>query len=577
MGVIRQLDDATVSKIAAGEVIERPSSAVKELAENAIDAGSSEIAVVIEEGGRRRIRVSDNGVGMTPDDVRASLARHATSKLNAIGDLESLHTLGFRGEALYSIAAVSRMTILSRHRDSDMGFQIVVEAGKVISEEPAARVPGTTVDVENLFFNMPVRFKYMKTARTETQSISGIVSRYLIAYPSVAFSLSHNDVSIFQTASDETRADRLRLIFGGDIARDIHETESDLKKSRVTAYFSQPDITFPSRRFQMCFINGRPIRDRTVMNAVDIAYKGLVPPARYPLVVVFLDVPPGEVDMNVHPQKYEVRFVNTHEVHSLVYRALRSRFVAAAPPESDRPFTLVSSSPAPHAGRPDSTRLAPPSLQKELKLSSESAPAPSMDAQAETAPRTERRFRVLGQFFQTYILVSLDGEPAFIDQHVASERILFNRLRRASGRRASQMLLLTQPVEVPHYVYPILAENLERVRQVGLEIEPFGERAFIVRSALHNAGPFDAVSLLTAIADEITAAPYSMPDHAITDKLLTVAACRMAVQAGRDLSMEEMTALVGEYLNEEFNRTCPHGRPIIHEVTKEILNGWFKR
>lgn len=585
MGIIRELDEATVSKIAAGEVIERPSSVVKELIENALDAGSTEISILVEDGGRKRIRVSDNGAGMSPEDVPRCLGRHATSKLHTIGDLDALNTMGFRGEALYSVAAVSHMTILSRHPDSDLGYQVVVEAGRIHSQEPAPRVPGTTIDVENLFFNLPARFKYMKTARSEAQSISGIVSRFLIAWPRVAFTFMHNDVTIFQAPPEETLEDRLRLVFGADVARDVRRTEAVLKRNAALIHFTPPDITYPNRKFQMYFVNGRPVRDRTIMAAVDIAYKGLVPNARFPLAVVMLTMPGVEVDMNVHPQKHEVRFVNTHEVHSLIYRALRSQFVAAALPDPERPFTLVaaptpgfapgshsgaSSQDSSHTGGFGAPRHSLPALQKELKLSS-----PPSDA-SPSAPATHN-FRVLGQFFNTYIFISLEGRPVFIDQHVASERILYNKLRRDSTGRPSQMLLLTSPVEVPHYVAPVLSENIERIRRVGLEIEPFGERAFVVRSILHNSGPFDALSLLVAIAEEITAAPFAMPDHALTDKLLTVAACRMAVQAGRELSMQEMTALVAEYLNEEFNRTCPHGRPILYEVSREILNTWFRR
>ncbi|MEW6200909.1 MAG: DNA mismatch repair endonuclease MutL [bacterium] len=570
MSAIRVLDEKTVSKIAAGEVIERPLSVIKELVENAIDAAATEIAVEIQEGGHRLIRVSDNGCGMGPDDCRLAIESHTTSKLADIADLDSLATLGFRGEALHSIAAVSHLTATSRRRQDEVGVCLRVEGGKIISEEPAARNPGTTVEVENLFYNIPARQKFLKTSRAEVQAISNFLSRVFIAYPEISFRFAHNDVDVFRIEPAESPMERIHAQMGREVSGAIEEARGNLKRVGIHAIFTRPDFTFPNRRFQTYFVNRRLVKDRSITIAVDTAYKGLIPSGRYPMCIMLLAVPPDEVDVNVHPAKTEVRFLHEHEIHSLIYRTIRSSFVEPLKVESEPPLKLVS--PQAKISPPPLLQPHPPAVQRELKL--ESAPPLLVpDAEADDKQRVE----IYDQFYDTFIFATVNGQPVIIDQHIASERIMYNRLKRASADAPSQRLLISEPVEVPHYVFSVLNDNLDAINSTGIEIESFGDRAFVIRSVVHNAGAYDPLSLLTTLANEITAAPFKAPDNVIQDKLITVVACKMAIQGGQKLSREEMKALVEEYLTEEFNRTCPHGRPIMFELSREALNSWFKR
>jgi DNA mismatch repair protein MutL len=609
MGMIRALDAFTIGKIAAGEVVERPVSVVKELMENALDAKSTEITVNIEDGGHKLIRVSDNGTGMSAEDAALCLKSHTTSKLFTTEDLEKILTFGFRGEALHSIGAVSRLTVTTCDNDGVEGRRVRMEGADEQPPETAARVRGTTVEVENLFFNVPARRKFLKSPRSEIQAIDTLVARLIVAHPNVKFLLTHNGLDVFKAPGGQSIPDRIRYIFGKDIAEKIvHITGTD-GRIGLDAYFTLPDMTFPNRKYHIFFVNGRLIKDRNITVAVDAAYKGLIPGGRYGLAILFLNLDSSDLDANVHPAKTEVRFAAPHEIHSLIYRALRGRFSDTGANETEM-FSLTPQTSAKDTAEPTGMmnfqrfkKPAPPPVQAEppappvpvqqpIFQPAETRPeitvtsashAPVADAQQQAAGGPETSLfkggscHVISQFFKTYILVEIDGDPVFIDQHVASERILYNELKRKAVRRPEQLQLISEPVEVPRDVFNTLNENLGRVRAAGVEIEPFGDRAFVIRSVAHKAGPFDPASLLVAIAHEITSAPFKTPENVLTDKLLTVAACKMAVKAGQDLTLDEMRGLVEAYLKEEFNRTCPHGRPIIHKVSRENLNAWFRR
>lgn len=616
MGIIRALDAATISKIAAGEVVERPVSVVKELVENAIDAKSTEITINIEDGGHKLIRVSDNGVGMTPEDAAMCLKSHTTSKLLSTEDLEKILTYGFRGEALHSIGAVSRLTVTTSTGSDGVGYRVRMEGAVEQPAESTSRVRGTTVEVENLFYNVPARRKFMKSARSEIQAIDTFVARMIIGQPNVKFILTHNGANVFSVPGGQQVPDRIRYVLGKDIAgRVVRATATD-GKNGLDAYFTMPDTTFPNRKYQIFFVNGRLVKDRYMTTAVDTAYRGLIPGARYGLAILFVDIVASDIDANVHPAKTEIRFVSPHDIHSLIYRALRGRFSDGDTPEKEV-FSLVTTPrdkepkgmmpqfdrkkapPAP-APMPVQTEFQDPAPTSDDELISKNEdvfkPEPSQPSEESFKPAgaaqfesradqrlkdeitlTGKQYRVLAQFYKTYILIEMEGEPVFIDQHVASERIIYNELKRRTLRRPEQLQLISEPIEVPLEIYNTLSENLETVKAAGVEIEPFGERAFVIRAVAHNVGALDPTELLAALAHEISAAPNKTPSHVLTDKLLTVASCKMAIKAGQELTLDEMRSLIEAYLKEEFNRTCPHGRPIIHKVTKENLNVWFKR
>ncbi|MFH1537838.1 MAG: DNA mismatch repair endonuclease MutL, partial [bacterium] len=540
----------------------------KELMENSIDAGGTEITVELEDAGARLIRVSDNGAGMGPDDARIAVERHTTSKIGAIDDLSRLGSLGFRGEALYSICAVSRTVITTRRPEDEVGFLLRVEGGRIAAEEAAARNPGTTVEVGNLFYNLPARLKFLKSPRAEIQAISQFFAHFPLAYPEVGFKLVNNGADVRSLEPVESPAERVRAMVGREVAARLEEGSGTLKRMSIEAVFTSPDFTFPNRRLQIFFVNRRLVRDRKLIVAVDVAYKGLIAGGRFPLAILFLRVPPDELDANVHPTKTEIRFLREHEIHSLVYRTLRSRFVKPGADEQPRLQLVPQRAPQ---GLPGGTAQPATAAQKQFPLEPQPAPAD------EAARASGRGVQILGQFYDTFIFATIEGRPVFIDQHIASERIVYNRLKSACSSPPAQGLLLSESVEVPHYVYPLLMDNIDRLKAIGVEIEPFGERAFIVRSVIHNAGAFDPLSLLVSLANELSTAPFRAPENVMLNRLLTTAACKMAIQGGQKLTPEQMRALVEEYLEQEANRTCPHGRPIMHEITPEILNAWFKR
>jgi len=622
MPSIKQLDKKTIAKIAAGEVVERPLSVVKELTENAIDAGSTEIFIELKDGGNTLIRISDNGCGMSKEDVEMCVRSHTTSKLSEIDDLTSLRTLGFRGEALYSISAVSRLTVTSRAKGSEDAHSITVESGAASPAETASRAPGTTIEVENLFFNVPARMKFQKSSRTEIQAVEQLITRLMIAFPEISFRLSHNGSEVVSAPVAETRMERIAHVLGKDLAAHTQQAGGTLKGMELTAYFGLPDLSFSNRRYQIFFVNGHIVKDKTMSMAVDIAYKGLINPSRYPLVVLFLDVPPSDADFNVHPAKTEIRFANSHDVHSLVYRVLRGRFVEGHTAPGDKPFSLIiggekktqqeeSTSPQPSKLRYDPPQPSAPLLAPWEENSVQSAPdvskpeaqpstrrtsIPEDDLDRELARQAElalmpegsrtadghqtyaeSQFEVLGQFFNLFILVRLNGEPVFIDQHIASERIIYNRLKRSGASRPSQMMLLGEPVELPRDVCATLSSNLDTIKEIGLEVEPFGERAFIVRSVVHNSGRFNPAALLTSLANEIDSSPGAAQREDLLDRLYVATACELAIQGGQQLTLQEMHSLMREYLVEEFNATCPHGRPIIKKLSLDEMKTWFKR
>lgn len=631
MPVIKSLDSRTVAKIAAGEVVERPLSAVKELIENAIDAGSSEIVVELEEGGMKRIAVSDNGCGMEPSDVELCVMSHTTSKLRDITDLAKLSTLGFRGEALCSMSAVSRLTVTSRAASNDIGHKIRVEGATRKLAEPAPRTPGTTIEVENLFFNVPARLKFQKSQRSEAQAVTALVSRFMIDRPEISFRLMSNGEELLNAPAAGSRMERIRHILGKDLASHLRQSGGTFRDMELTAFFSMPDLTFSNRKYQIFYVNGHIVKDRTLSTAVDVSYKGLISHGRFPLAILFLGLPASEADFNVHPAKTEIRFARPHDAHSLIYRTLRNAFIENRNEgESAKPFTLVVSpdktartggnapSPAPEPGQPAApafpSGFTPPRAQPQTTGQLPLTPAPSSSSgglapweeptfkdsatdieselekqeelvfskqegaheEDQPAQKPAPHFEILGQFFNTFILARVDGKAAFIDQHVASERIIYNALKRSGRARPSQLTLLGEPVEVPRDAYRVLSENLELIKSAGLEVEPFGDRAFIVRSVVHNAGRFDAAQLLTSLASEISSSMFAERED-ILDRLYIATSCELAIQGGQPLTTQQMHALVKDYLDEELNRTCPHGRPIMKEISHDEMKAWFKR
>lgn len=609
------LDEHTANRIAAGEVVERPASVVKELVENSIDAGATQITVVLEEGGKELIKIVDNGIGMTRDDAVLSLQRHATSKIRDAEDLDSIRTLGFRGEALPSIASVSIIEIITKNEASHDGVRLEVEAGTITNLESVGAPQGTTISVRNLFFNTPARLKFLKTAQTEMGHITEIIGWFAMAYPGITFRLIHAGREALTSPSTGATLNSITCVLGKDVARHLVPISFETGVMNVAGYVSNPQLTRVNRRDQSFFVNGRPIKSRTITHALDQAYRGLLQPGRYPVAVVFVDVTPELVDVNVHPTKTEVKFSSEHEVHSAVHRAVNSALMAGAAAP-----TLGQSQPAQRQTpdlrlRPDDPIYKQPSLiddtreqdlaafkealakrreqaiasggaieddpfmwQKGSGVPVEDSPVPEADF--EPAPTVALRgIKVIGQARNMYILAQCDDGVLIMDQHVAHERVLFDAMRKSSEERGTAIQGLVVPVTLSLSAKEsaIVSQRLEDIRKAGFDLEAFGGSAYIMRGSPANVKPGDAEAVLRDMINELV--DLSIAKHLLVrpDQVLITASCKMAVKAGEPLSMEEMERLIDDLLKCENPFTCPHGRPIIISLSNWELDRKFRR
>jgi DNA mismatch repair protein MutL len=573
---IHILPPEVASQIAAGEVVERPAAVVKELVENALDAHARNIAIEVEQGGRRRIRISDDGDGIPAGEVELALARHATSKLTAIGDLEAIRTLGFRGEALASISAVARVTLTSRHRADTQGVRIRIEGGKTTAHPaPASGPQGTVVDVEDLFYNVPARLKFLKSETTERRQIDSLVARYALAYPAVRLRLHMDARESLQTTGSGDRREMLAVVFGLEIAQRmlLLQGASGAGRCAVTGFISPIDISRSNRKDIYLFINGRPITDAGLNTAVVQAYHTLLMVGRYPLAAVFMEMPPGEVDVNVHPTKAEVRFQEPDLVFSAVQRSVRQTLVSQSPiPEVRPPETW----PQP-AWTADGGRIPEPGWHLgHAPEGGESGGRFSPTEGVLPAAGGIPLLRVLGQIGASYLVAEGPDGLYLIDQHAAHERILFEAMRKSHGEAAAQSLLAPEVVELPPAQARLVESQIEMLRGIGLAVESFGGSAFRVSAMpqiLSHLAPADA---LRAIVEDIE--EDETPLAAETEARLIARICkRAAVKAGQILNPEEQSALVSALARCESPRSCPHGRPTMIHLSVGLLERQFGR
>ncbi len=575
---IRQLPPVLVNRIAAGEVIERPAAAVKELVENAIDAGASRIDIVLEEGGQMLISVADNGAGMTPEELALAVERHCTSKLPD-DDLSQISALGFRGEALPSIGAVSRMRIVSRPPDVANAWEITVEAGIKHAPVPAAYSTGTRVEVRDLFFATPARLKFLKTQRTERDLALDAVRRLAMAYPGIAFTVTGDEgrvmLRLAAVADAVGRRTRLAALLGRDFAENSVEIDAERGGFRLSGLAGLPTLNRALPRDQYLVVNGRPVRDKLLVGAVRGAYQDVLARDRHPIVALFLDGPPAEIDVNVHPAKAEVRFRESALVRGLIVGALRnalavaghraSSTVAAAAVAAFRPSDLHrhgGSSPA----SPPRFAFPPPSPSLALAETGNSflrpigerepgaAPAPS-----EEAPLGAARAQLHG----TYILAETARGIVLVDQHAAHERLVYERMKEALAERgvARQALLLPEVVELDEAAAARLAARAQELAEFGLVLEPFGPGAVVVREVPALLPGVDVKGLVCDLADELAEWGDTL---ALKERIETVCgtlACHTSVRAGRRLSPVEMDALLRQMEATPNSGQCNHGRP----------------
>jgi DNA mismatch repair protein MutL len=579
---IKILSEQVAARIAAGEVIERPASVVKELVENAIDAGATEIKVESREGGRRLIRVIDNGCGIPADEVELAFQRHATSKLSSVEDLEHITTLGFRGEALPSIAAVAHVTMVTRSRDEAAGSLIRLEGGEVVRRERRGMAPGTVVTVEHLFYNTPARLKFLKTVATEAGHIYALVTRYAMAYPELRFSLVNDGRLIFQSMGTGQVRDVLAQVYGLETASALLAVEGGEAEGPggrwsvgLEGLVSPPSVHRGSRRDISLFVNRRWIHDRSLNYAVTEAYRTLLPVGRFPLVVLFLTMDPAAVDVNVHPAKAEVRFREADAVFAAVQRAVRR--------------TLLDQAPMPvvgqrvRAGGPVwprhewGERHRPPPGQAALEIQRTADVEPGREGEGVPGGRLPM-LRVVGQVAQAYIVAEGPEGLYLIDQHAAHERVLYEQLQaaRASQKNISQQLLEPQTVELSPEQAGVLAEDLPLLTELGFVLEHFGGNTYLLRAVPAILQGKDPAGALVAVVDEMLAG--NVPLGAEREARLIASVCKQgAIKAGQTLSMAEMQALVQQLEATSAPRTCPHGRPTMIHLSAEFLAREFGR
>ena len=618
---IQVLSEIVAAQIAAGEVVERPASVVKELLENALDAGATDVHIEFDEGGQSLIRISDNGHGIPADEVSLAFARHATSKIQTIDDLSRVGTLGFRGEALHSIVSVCRMTLVTRHVDEAMGTSITIEGGKTVETHPVGAPKGTVISVSDLFFNTPARLKFLKSPTTERRHITSMVTNYAMAYPGVRFALTHGGREILRTFGTGSLAEVLSQILGAPSMRSMLEvtpqppSRPDLPLIEVCGFASSPDENRANRSHITLFVNGRAIQDSSLSYAVTQAYHTLLPKGRYPVAVLMITMPPEEVDVNVHPTKAEVRFRSPDAVFSAIQRAVRNAVVSQSPAPSVR-STSMHSQPSGHTPAPGwqerregLIRPIHRPIQPELDLDLETPgthlrqilETPPVQSQEPTRvptsgddeddrfaipdgptrpsqPRTLPMLRVIGQVGAAYIVAEGPAGLYLIDQHAAHERILFEQFmaEAATMQAISQRTLTPVVVELPMTSVALIEENQVELARLGFELEPFGGKSIRVRavpSMLADSDPADAIQ--TILDDlEIGAAAGQ---KTLEDQIALRVCKRAAVKAGQILSLSEMQSLVRQLERCQSPHTCPHGRPTLIHIGADQLAREFGR
>ncbi|WP_072373187.1 DNA mismatch repair endonuclease MutL [Hyphomicrobium sp. NDB2Meth4] len=594
---IRQLSPETINRIAAGEVVERPASVVKELVENALDAGASEIDVVAASGGLALIRVTDDGGGMPADDLNLAVERHATSKLSD-EDLFSVRTLGFRGEALPSIGSIARLTILSRARGAADAFAIGVDRGAKSAVRPAAGNAGTTVEVRDLFSSVPARLKFMKSERAENQAMGEVVKRLAMAHPTVGFTLTTGERTGLrfprEAAGDDGLLQRLGRIMGREFMADAVPVEAERDGLSVRGFAGLPTLHRPDAAQQFLFVNGRPVKDKLLVGAVRAAYGDLIPRGRHPLLALFVALPPEEVDVNVHPAKVEVRFRDAGRVRSLLINALAAslhiaghRAAAAngvAALDELRPNIVPFERPRPTyyaAPRPSGM---PFGLAEAMQAPLDVADAPSADTRAFTAPMVEElQDRPLGaaraQLHENYIVTQTRDGIVIVDQHAAHERLVYERLKKmlSEGGVARQGLLVPVVVDLGADEAAAVAETADELAELGLVVEAFGAGAVIVREVPVLLGKGDVTTLVKDIAADIQREGTS---SALRERLMSVVAtiaCHGSVRSGRRLTPDEMNALLRDMEATPYSGQCNHGRPTYVELKLNDIEKLFGR
>jgi DNA mismatch repair protein MutL len=588
---IHQLPPSVVTKIAAGEVIERPASVVKELLENAVDAGAGRVDVEVEGGGSELIRVADTGGGIERDDLALAFASHATSKLASADDLFRIRTLGFRGEALASIGGVAQVTLQSRPPGRPTGHEIACHGGTLAPPRAWNGTPGTRVEVRHLFFNTPVRRKFLRAPATEMGHVAEAFTRLALAHPTVHWTLRHNGKPVYEVPANLELRDRIGLFFGAEVRERLYAVEALDGALVLRGCIADPSCERGNAKAQYLFVNGRWVRDRSLGHALQEAYRGLLMTGRYAVAFLFLDVPAEQVDVNVHPTKAEVRFRDGHALYQLVYRTVRERlgrenltarlqvpstlavpratgapaaraepWGLSAPPASALPFTAAPPAPASPVLPDQPAAPAPPAFPPDVAL-----PEPGS-------------FKAI-QLYDTYLVVETDQGMLVIDQHALHERILFEQLKQRvrTGPLETQRLLIPEPVEFGAEQAARLLEQKPALAELGLDVEDFGGGTVLLRSYPAILGGRAPQNILRAVADHLTGKERLPSREVLLNDLLSLMACHAAVRAGDRLTPEAIAALVAQRHLADDTHHCPHGRPTALLFSRHDLERQFRR
>jgi DNA mismatch repair protein MutL len=567
---IQLLPEQVSSQIAAGEVVERPASVVKELVENALDAGASQISVSVLNGGQKLIEVTDNGKGIPAEELELALTRHATSKLSKAEELNHIASLGFRGEALAAIASVSRLTLISRVTTTETAAEIRAEGGKAEKIKAAAAPEGTQIRVEDLFYNVPARLKFLKSERSERNRIQNLLTRFALAYPQVRFSLEIDERNRVHTSGNGDRREVLATLYAPDLARRMIAVDADYEDLKISGFISPTDVTRSNRVALNFFINGRWVQDPALSAAVVQAYRGLLMVGRFPLAALFIELPTQNVDVNVHPTKAEVRFLDADQVFSGLQRAVRRALLAHTPVPNLEPGLRWQ--PAEAIVDP----VFEESQQEELNLPAEEGSSAPRIQQAPLPGSEVPLLRLVGQVGTAYLVAEGPDGLYLVDQHAAHERVLYERFQSQRQKIESQRLLEPLTIELSAAQAELLEAEIDTLEELGFEVEPFGPNTFVLRAMpalLLGSEPEAALRVLVEDFEE-----DESPLESEQDAKLIARVCKSAaVKAGQRLSLEEQEALLRDLEACAAPRTCPHGRPTMVHLSIDLLERQFGR
>lgn len=606
MGVIHFLDPTTIQQIAAGEVIDRPASIVKELVENSLDAGATVVTIDVENGGLGSLQITDNGVGIRAEDLPLAPLPHTTSKISRVEDIFAIQTRGFRGEALASIAHVATLHLTSRHTAADMGSQVTATIAGVSSPKPVAHPVGTRLVITGLFDDAPVRRKFLKTAATEFGYIYEIVSHFALIFPGVTFVLSHNGKETLNTRGADTLKDRVGILLGDSWVPHVIPVAYDMLDIQVQGVIGSPAQSHPNRRWQLFGINGRPVKSQLLYKAAMDAYADVIVPKRFPLVLLSLSLPPDSIDVNVHPQKLEVKFQKANQVYEAVRRAISTSFQReeSALRDTVAAASTVSASALPvrrDAVSPDH-RVSQPAFFEEKSLWASSMRETAAVLSAEVQLVSEGVFDfgrsapviqpekmpeifmaspvVMGPFLQildTYIVVQVPTGMWILDQHAVHERVLYERLKAGSDVQVSQSLLIPHAFHMPARYMQSVPLCVIYLQELGFEVEEFGPDQILVRGVPQWAQTMALTPFLEEIFGDLGSVSAKDIQTKYEKEALQMKACKAAIKAGKTLHESEVKALISDFLRSPSNYTCPHGRPLAKFFDRGAFEKWFLR